>query len=96
MLDRAMTQTEAILRLLVDTIGDDLIGAYVHGSAVLGGLRPRSDTGRDPVGGPPPEMRSSPSASARRCVGVSRRCVTARTSMSLRGRNPPSTADPCT
>ncbi|MFN8622387.1 MAG: DUF4111 domain-containing protein [Chloroflexota bacterium] len=32
------------MRLLRDTLGDDLLGAYLHGSAVLGQLRPRSDT----------------------------------------------------
>jgi len=30
--------------LVRDVLGDDLLGAYLHGSAVLGQLRPRSDT----------------------------------------------------
>jgi streptomycin 3"-adenylyltransferase len=29
--------------LLEDTLGADLIGAYLHGSAAAGGLRPHSD-----------------------------------------------------
>jgi len=39
-----MTQLDAIVRLVRDVLGDDLVGAYLHGSAVLGQLRPRSDT----------------------------------------------------
>jgi predicted nucleotidyltransferase len=39
-----MTQTDAIVRLVRDVLGTDLIGAYLHGSAVLGGLRADSDT----------------------------------------------------
>ncbi|MEW5990085.1 MAG: aminoglycoside adenylyltransferase family protein [Chloroflexota bacterium] len=39
-----MTQVNAILRLVRGILGDDLVGAYLHGSAVLGQLRPRSDT----------------------------------------------------
>jgi len=30
--------------LVRDVLGDDVVGAYLHGSAVLGQLRPRSDT----------------------------------------------------
>ena len=32
------------MTLVRDVLGDDLLGAYLHGSAVLGQLRPRSDT----------------------------------------------------
>ena len=39
-----MTQTEAIVRLVHETFGKDVVGLYLHGSAVLGGLRPHSDT----------------------------------------------------
>ncbi len=38
-----MTQIDEIVRLVRDVLGDDAIGAYLHGSAVLGGLRPTSD-----------------------------------------------------
>ena len=34
----------AVQSLLRDILGDDALGAYLHGSAVLGQLRPRSDT----------------------------------------------------
>jgi streptomycin 3"-adenylyltransferase len=36
-------QLTAVLVGLRDALGRDLIGAYLHGSAVLGGLRARSD-----------------------------------------------------
>jgi predicted nucleotidyltransferase len=36
-------QLEEIVRGLRGVLGDNLVGAYLHGSAVLGGLRPRSD-----------------------------------------------------
>jgi streptomycin 3"-adenylyltransferase len=39
-----MSQVDAIVTLVRDVLGDDLVGAYLHGSAVLGQLRPRSDT----------------------------------------------------
>lgn len=39
----AAALTEAVVRLLVDSLGDAVVGAYLHGSAVLGGLRPSSD-----------------------------------------------------
>jgi hypothetical protein len=42
--DAAITQVEAIVRLARDVLAEDLIGANLHGSAVLGQLRPRSDT----------------------------------------------------
>jgi predicted nucleotidyltransferase len=32
-----------VVRIVQDVVGDKLIGAYLHGSAVLGGLRPLSD-----------------------------------------------------
>lgn len=32
-----------VVRIVQDVVGDHLLGAYQHGSAVLGGLRPRSD-----------------------------------------------------
>ena len=38
-----MTQTESIVRLVRDVLGADVVGAYLHGSSVLGGLRPHSD-----------------------------------------------------
>lgn len=38
-----MEQLDEIVRLARRVLGDDLIGAYLHGSAVLGELRPRSD-----------------------------------------------------
>lgn len=38
-----MTQTDNIVRLVREVLGTDLLGAYLHGSAVLCGLRPRSD-----------------------------------------------------
>ena len=39
----AVTQTDEIVRLVRDVLGPDLVGAYLHGSAVFGGLKPRSD-----------------------------------------------------
>jgi predicted nucleotidyltransferase len=36
-------QLEQTLALVRDVLGRDLLGAYLHGSLVLGGLRPRSD-----------------------------------------------------
>lgn len=39
-----MAQVDEITRLVRGVLGDDAIGAYLHGSAVLGELRPRSDT----------------------------------------------------
>ncbi|WP_306336634.1 nucleotidyltransferase domain-containing protein, partial [Streptomyces sp. KL118A] len=39
-----MTQTDDVVRLVRDVFGDaDIVGVYLHGSAVLGGLRPHSD-----------------------------------------------------
>ena len=38
-----MDQTSAIVALVRQVLGDDVIGIYLHGSAVLGGLRSRSD-----------------------------------------------------
>ena len=42
--DAVMTQLDAIVGLVRGVLGGDLVGAYLHGSAVLGQLRPRSDT----------------------------------------------------
>ena len=36
-------QIDQVLGVVRDVLGPDLVGAYLHGSAVLGGLRPRSD-----------------------------------------------------
>ncbi len=38
-----MEQTLQVVALLDDVFGPDLIGAYLHGSSVLGGLKPASD-----------------------------------------------------
>ncbi|WP_067903388.1 aminoglycoside adenylyltransferase family protein [Actinomadura chibensis] len=38
-----VTQRETVVGLVRDVFGDDAVGAYLHGSAVLGGLRPHSD-----------------------------------------------------
>ncbi len=38
-----MEQIDQIVDLVRDVLGEDAVGAYLHGSAVLGGLRPRSD-----------------------------------------------------
>ena len=39
----AAAQTERVLRLVTELLGDDALGAYEHGSAVLGGVQPTSD-----------------------------------------------------
>lgn len=39
----ANDQIRLVLAAVRDVLGDDVVGAYLHGSAVLGGLRPRSD-----------------------------------------------------
>jgi streptomycin 3"-adenylyltransferase len=36
-------QADTVLGLVSDVLGSDVVGAYLHGSAVLGGLRARSD-----------------------------------------------------
>jgi predicted nucleotidyltransferase len=36
-------QIGRVVAIVEDVLGDDVVGAYLHGSAVLGGLRPRSD-----------------------------------------------------
>lgn len=41
---RPVTQTDAIVAIVREVLGADVIGAYLHGSAVLGGLRHDSDT----------------------------------------------------
>jgi predicted nucleotidyltransferase len=38
-----MDQVEQVVRLISEVVGTDLLGAYLYGSAVLGGLRPASD-----------------------------------------------------
>jgi predicted nucleotidyltransferase len=38
-----VTQTERVLRLVRELFGRDALGAYEHGSAVLGGVQPTSD-----------------------------------------------------
>ena len=38
------TQLDALVALIHDVLGADALGAYLHGSAVAGGLRPTSDT----------------------------------------------------
>ncbi|MEV7885825.1 aminoglycoside adenylyltransferase family protein [Streptomyces sp. NPDC002817] len=38
-----MTQVQEIVGMVGGVLGDDVIGAYLHGSSVLGGLRPASD-----------------------------------------------------
>jgi predicted nucleotidyltransferase len=39
----AMDQIRQIVRLIDDVLSPEVIGAYLHGSAVLGGLKPASD-----------------------------------------------------
>jgi predicted nucleotidyltransferase len=39
----AAAQTERVLRLVREILGADVLGAYQHGSAVLGGMQPTSD-----------------------------------------------------
>jgi len=39
----AAAQAERVLRLVRETLGHDALGAYEHGSAVLGGAQPTSD-----------------------------------------------------
>ena len=41
--ERAERQTSAVLGRVRQALQDNVIGAYLHGSAVLGGLRPDSD-----------------------------------------------------
>lgn len=38
-----MAQADDVTRLVTDVLGARVLGAYLHGSAVLGGLRPHSD-----------------------------------------------------
>jgi predicted nucleotidyltransferase len=40
---RAVNQVHQIVRLVDDVLGRGVIGCYLHGSAVLGGLKPASD-----------------------------------------------------
>ena len=39
----AAVQTERVLRLVREVFGRDVLGAYEHGSAVMGGVQPTSD-----------------------------------------------------
>jgi predicted nucleotidyltransferase len=39
----AEEQLDRVLAVARDVLGPDVVGGYLHGSAVLGGLRPRSD-----------------------------------------------------
>jgi predicted nucleotidyltransferase len=39
----AASQTERVLRLVREILGGDALGAYEHGSAVMGGVQPTSD-----------------------------------------------------
>jgi len=43
MVDEDRQQLDRVVALVRDGLGGDLIGAYLFGSAVLGGLKPRSD-----------------------------------------------------
>ncbi|MFF0448778.1 aminoglycoside adenylyltransferase family protein [Streptomyces sp. NPDC004609] len=38
-----MTQTEDVVHVVREVLGTDVVGMYLHGSAVSGGLRPHSD-----------------------------------------------------
>src|SRR5687768_10426214 len=38
-----VTQVGKVVRLVKDVLGANALGAYLHGSGVLGGLRPTSD-----------------------------------------------------
>lgn len=38
-----VSQIEQIVGIVKDVLGDDALGAYLHGSVVMGGLRPTSD-----------------------------------------------------
>lgn len=42
-MDAPEDQTERIVNAIRAVLGDSVLGAYLHGSAVLGGLRPASD-----------------------------------------------------
>ena len=57
----ALEQIDRIVSLVRDVFGEDAVGAYLHGSAVLGGLRPDSDIDVLVVSRrattPPPEKR---------------------------------------
>ena len=54
-------QLDAVIDLVRRILGDDALGGYLNGSAVLGRLRPRSDT--DVLGSWPPD--ASPRTSDR-------------------------------
>lgn len=38
-----MDQLATVVRLVTDVLGPDLVGIYLHGSSVLGGVKPASD-----------------------------------------------------
>ncbi|MEV0224916.1 aminoglycoside adenylyltransferase family protein [Streptomyces sp. NPDC050704] len=40
---QSQTQTQHVLHLVREVLGTEVVGVYLHGSAVLGGLRPSSD-----------------------------------------------------
>lgn len=39
----SLGQADEVVAIVREVLGDDVLGAYLHGSAVLGGLRPTSD-----------------------------------------------------
>lgn len=39
-----MQQADEVTRIVREVLGTEVVGVYLHGSAVLGGLRPHSDT----------------------------------------------------
>ena len=41
--EAGFAQAQAVVRILRDVVAADLLGAYLYGSAIAGGLRPRSD-----------------------------------------------------
>ena len=42
-MDTTMDQTDRVLELVRDALADNLLGVYLHGSVVFGGLHPTSD-----------------------------------------------------
>lgn len=41
--ETTVDQTERVVAVVLETLGDSVIGAYLHGSSVFGGLHPQSD-----------------------------------------------------
>jgi streptomycin 3"-adenylyltransferase len=75
--DAALAQAAAVEDVLLATLGDGLLGLYLYGSAVAGGLRPDSDLDLFAV-------------SSRRTTAAERRAlVTGLTPISWRPRRPP-------